>query len=104
LIGRDACRLGGCHTNDHLACSRSGCESGRDVDGIAECREFLDGGAEPGRANECLAGVDGRSYWMATPGLVLARAAYSDRSIAAATAAAAWRGPVITTHQFFVIL
>src|SRR5512133_777634 len=63
LIGRDACRLGGCHTNDHLACSRSGCESGRDVDGITECGEVLDGGAEAGRANECLAGVDGRSYW-----------------------------------------
>ena len=32
---------------------------------------------------------------MAASGVVLARAACSDRSIAAATAAAAWRGPVI---------
>jgi hypothetical protein len=53
LIGRHACRLGGCHTNDHLACSRSRCESGGDVDGITERRELFDGGAKPGRTNEC---------------------------------------------------
>ena len=55
MVGRHACRLGGCHTNDYLACSRSQCESGGEVDGITECREVVDGGAKSGRANECLA-------------------------------------------------
>src|SRR5829696_475799 len=64
---RHACRLGGYNTNDHFACSRSRCQSGGDVDGITECYEVVDGGAKPGHANECLAGVDGRSYWDGHP-------------------------------------
>jgi hypothetical protein len=61
LIGRHACRLGGYNAYDHLARSRSRCESSGDVDRITKCCEVVDGGAEAGRANECLAGVDGRA-------------------------------------------
>jgi hypothetical protein len=63
VVGRHACGLGGCHTNDHLARHRSRCQSRRDVDDITERGEVVDGGARSGRSNECLASVDSRSHW-----------------------------------------
>jgi hypothetical protein len=49
--------------NDHLAGNRSRCESGGDIDRITDRREVVDGCAQPGRPNECHAGMDSRSYW-----------------------------------------
>jgi hypothetical protein len=63
LVGRHACGLGGCLTNDHLTGTCSRCESRGDVDGITERGEVIDGCARPGRSNECHAGVDSRSHW-----------------------------------------
>jgi hypothetical protein len=63
LVSRHACGIGGCHANDHLACNGSRCQSRCDVDGITERGEIVDSFAKPGRPNECLAGVDSRSYW-----------------------------------------
>jgi hypothetical protein len=86
MVSHQACGLGGCHTNDHLAGNRSRCESLGDVDNITQCREVIVGCAEAGGSNECLAGVDSRRD---TDVVVLACAARSASSIAAATAAAA---------------
>jgi hypothetical protein len=42
---------------------RRRCESRGDVDGITKRREVIDGGAKPGRPNECHAGMDSRPSW-----------------------------------------
>jgi hypothetical protein len=62
VVSHQACGLGGCHTNDHLARNRSRCASLSDIDNIAQCREVVVGCAEAGGSNECFAGVDSRSY------------------------------------------
>ena len=67
VSGRHACRLGRCHTDDHLTRNRSRCESRGDVDGITERGEVIDSGAKPGRPNECHAGMDSRPSWNWTP-------------------------------------
>ena len=64
VAGRHPCGLGGCHANDHLP-PATAADASRAVMLTASpsAVKSSTGSAQPGRPNECHAGVDSRSYW-----------------------------------------